>query len=161
LGGWHAWVLPSSGLALGAGVDWSVLAPLSLHLTGLFAPPVESELGGRRAETLLVGGRALGCLGLDLGQLGLAGCGGVASGAAFASGLDFEDNLSATMGWVAAVLGLSATFPTREWLAVRLAADGFGNLVQPRLRVVGRDQDQASGRDVGALVSLALVLALP
>lgn len=147
---------PAPAPTLSAGVDVA-FGPWLMSLSGLWAPARELELDEfptHRTRTELYGARLAACVSDGFGVVRAAVCLGVLGGALRARGVDFGDNLTATIPWLATAVGASVRVPADSALALRLRVDALQNLVQPALRVTG----EGGGRVVvGELGLLGLV----
>jgi hypothetical protein len=131
---------------------------LRLSVGGLLTGEAASPLGSGTAEASLIAGRAMVCLGTE--KESFEGCAGVAAGAVSASGRDYFDEGSTTLGMVAPFARLAARYPKEGLLAVRIALDGLLHVMRPELRVEGQGGAEDSGSLVGAAASVELVLSI-
>ncbi len=153
--------LPAAAVVGSLGVERQLGARASVALSALGTPPTTSSRGGVAAQSALLGGRALACLGFTLGELELGGCAGAAGGVVLAAGRADSGNRNSGAGWLAGVARAALRFPAHGRLSLRLAADGLANALRPRLVVTGVDPHTATVRPLGGGGSLELLFALP
>jgi hypothetical protein len=157
-------VMPEPAAVLHAGAELGLGPVLALSLAGLYAPEVQSGLGGGSVSSSLFGGRALACAGTGPSGLRFQGCAGVAGAAISASGHGdgLERPRSVRVGWLAGVLRVAAGYPASGPFGARLALDGQLNAVRAGVRVERDSQpdlERVAGV-VGLSASLELWLAL-
>lgn len=165
--------LPDPALALHGGAELRLGSTFAVSLAGLYAPPIDVELGrAARAVSSLFGGRALGCAGSAPRGLRLEACAGAVGGVVWASGEGaLERHADVSVGWAAGVLRAAASYPADGLLGVRLSLDGHINLVRPDLSLARPDLRMSADSPVpttnrvsgvlGAAGSIEVWLALP
>lgn len=157
---WLANALPSPVWTGALGFALWIGRELSVDLSAMASTVATSPLAGGSVETRLVGGELLGCYALGLGEVLAQGCAGAAFGACRAQGRDYPvDFPSATRLWTAGNARLSLAWPRQESVSLRLAIQGYLNLVRPELRVDGASE-QLQAPWLGFAAGLDLVASL-
>lgn len=151
------------------GLPWSVwtgllgtrLSPggrFAVDGTFLASPPSDHAVAGGDARGWLAGAMLSGCITHTLGAASLHGCAGILGSVCHVSGRGFDRPYPATnVPWIAAAVRLSADWPNRAPVMLRLLAQGQANVVRPELRVDG-STDVESSAPFGALLGGAVVV---
>ena len=158
-------VLPKPAPLLHLGAELRLGPVFAVSLAGLYAPEVEIRLAGGSVSSWLLGARALGCAGTSPEGLRLEGCAGAAGGAMSSSGegVALQKRSEVTVGWLAGVLRVAASYPAAGRFGARLALDGQLNVVKPGVRIERPESEDDAVRvaeNVGLAASLELWLAL-
>jgi len=152
--------MPEPLIAFGAGGDLQ-LDGLLFGLSLIATTESEQVFARGVAASQLFAARLRACMLWDAAGVELEGCAGTLVGAARASGTGYDEDMSATMGWIAPLLRAGIRFPRSGPLSLRLALEGMVNLVQPRLIVEGEPPEHAAGGVVAGGAGLELVVAIP
>jgi hypothetical protein len=155
-------VMPSAMIALGAGGELQ-FDRMRFALSAIATTESEHALARGVASSQLFAARPRACLLWIAAGLELEGCAGAVLGAAVARGNGYDDEMRATMAWVAPLLRAGLRYPQTGTLSLRLALEGMVHVVRPRLRVAVDEAEAstAAAGPVGGGVGLELVVAIP
>jgi len=153
-------VLPDPVFAFGAGGELR-RGRFRVGLTLLGTPQQTRPLGRGDTDTQLFAVRAQGCALWPASAFELETCAGAAGGAAFAKGRGFDENLNATMAWIAPLLRAGVRYPQAGAVSLRIGVEAMVNLLRPRLALAGRSNAAETAGPIAGAAGVDLLIAIP
>ena len=154
-------VLPATSIAGSVGAELSVTDRVTVRLATLLTSSSSTALGRGSAETRLVAGRLDSCAGVPIRSFQLFGCAGAAAGVVIAKGDGFGTSLETRRPWMSATVRSALRFPRESPFSIQFGADGFLNVLRPRVHVMseaGQELDAYTLPAGGGAVFFAVLL---